>query len=236
MRIINKALLAGLALIATSPLLVAQGPPPEGAGPDDGPQRGREMDRRGSGEMRPRSAHHADFRGDGWMGPGMHRHGEFGLARLVANPEMRQRLGISSEQAAKIRQQELDFHKAQIRNRADHEVKRLELAALLEAEKPDRTQIDKKLREISDTQFAAEKSRIDQHLAMREALTPEQRDALKQMFNEFHRQPGERGFGHFGPGGPAGMGHRGPRGSRPPTEPQAPAAPQKPAAPNQPDN
>ena len=234
MRIINKALLAGLALIATSPLVVAQGPPAEGAGPDDGPQRGREMDRRGGGETRPRFAGHAHFRGDGWMGPGMHRHGEFGLARLVANPEIRQRLGISSEQAAKIRQQELDFRKAEIRNRADHEVKRLELAELMAAEKPDRTQIDKKLREISDTRFAGEKSRIDHHLAMREALTPEQRDKLKQMFGEMRRQRGERGFDRSGRGGPEGM--RPPRGTRPPGEPQAPAAPQKPAPPNQPDN
>ncbi len=233
MRIISKALLVGLALVATSPFVAAQGPPPGGAGPDDGPQRSREVDRRWGGEMRPRFAHHAEFRGDGWMRPGMHRHGEFGLARLVANPEIRQRLGISSEQAAKIRQQELDFRKAQIRNRADHEVKRLELAELLEAEKPDRTMIDKKLREISETQFAAEKSRIDHRLAMREALTPEQREKLKQMFREFRRQRGERGFGHFGPGGPGGMG---PRGPRPPAEPQAPAAPQKPAAPKQPDN
>ncbi len=232
MRIINKALLAGLALIATSPLLVAQGPPPERQGPDDGPQRGQEVDRRWGGEMRPGFGRHADFRGDGWMG----RHAEFGLARLVANPETRQRLGISSEQAAKIRQQELDFRKAQIRNRADHEVKRLELEELLAAEKPDRTQIDKKLREISDSRFAGEKSRIDHHLAMREALTPEQREKLKQMFSEFRRQRGERGFGHFGPGGPEGMEHRGPRRIHPPAEPQAPAAPQKPAAPNQPDN
>jgi len=230
MRIISKTLLAGLALIAASPLVVAQGPPPEGAGPDDGPQRGQEVDRRLGGEMRPRFARHADFRGDGWMGPGMRRHGDFGLTRLVANPEIRQRLGISSEQAAKIRQQELDFRKAQIRNRADHEVKRLELAELLEAERPDRTMIDKKLREISDTQFAAEKSRIDHRLVMREALTPEQREKLKQIFREFRR---ERGSGHFGPGGPGGMG---PRGPRPPDEPQAPAAPRKPAAPKQPDN
>ncbi len=236
MRIVNKTLLAGLALIATSPLLVAQGPPPERAGPDDGPQRGREMDRRGGGEMRPGFAHHTDSRGDGWMGPGMGKHGEFGLARLVANPETRQRLGISSEQAAKIRQQELDFRKAQIRNRADHEVKRLELAELLAAEKPDRTQIDKKLREISDSRFAGEKSRIDHHLAMREALTPEQREKLKQMFSELRRQRGERGFGHFGPGGPEGMEHRGPPRTHPRAEPQAPAAPQKPAPPNQPDN
>ncbi len=236
MRIINKALLAGLALIATSSLVVAQGPPAEGAGPDDGPQRGQEMERRAGGEMRSRFAHRADFRGDGWMGRGMHRHGEFGLARLVANPEMRERLGISSEQATKIRQQELEFRKAQIRNRADHEVKRLELAELLAAEKPDRTQIDRKLREISDTRFAGEKSRIDHHLAMREALTPEQREKLKQMFSEMRRQHGERGFGHFGTGGPEGMKPRGPRGTRPPGEPQPPAAPQKPETPNQPDN
>ena len=217
MRIISKALLSVVALVATAPLLVAQGPPPEREGPSG--------DARESWQMHPRFGRRAHFRFDG----GMRGRGSFGLAGLASDPRVRERLGITPEQASKIRQQELNFRKVQIRNRAELEVKRMELAELLTADKPDRGMIDKKLREISDTQFASEKSRIDHHLAMREALTPEQREKLKQMFSEFHRPLGERGPSRYGPG------RQSPRGPRPPAESQ-PAPPQKPAPPNEPGN
>lgn len=222
MRIISKALLSVVALVATAPLLVAQGPPPEREGPSG--------DARESWQMHPRFGRRAHFRFDG----GMSRRGPFGLAGLASDPRVRERLGITPEQALKIRQQELNFRKVQIRNRAELEVKRMELAELLAADKPDRGMIDKKLREISDTQFTAEKSRIDHRLAMREALTPEQREKLKQMFSEFHRPLGERGPSRYGPGGMRGPGRQGPRGARPPAESQPVPPPEKPAPPNEP--
>jgi hypothetical protein len=49
-----------------------------------------------------------------------------------------ERLGISPEQALKIRTQTSDFHKAQICNRAELQVKHIELNDLLSADKPDR--------------------------------------------------------------------------------------------------
>lgn len=213
MRIISKALLSVVALAATAPLGVAQGPPREREGPPG--------DARENWQMHSRFGRRAHFRFDG----GMSGRGSFGLAGLVSDPRVRERLGITPEEASKIRQQELSFRKVQIRNRAELEVKRMELAELLAADKPDRAMIDKKLREISDTQFASEKSRIDHRLAMREALTPEQREKLKQMFSEFRRPFGERGPSRHGPGDF--------RGPRPPAESQ-PAPPQKPAPPNEP--
>ena len=210
MRIITKALLSVLALAATAPLLAAQGPPPEREGPSGDSPWSRQ---RGSGLARP-----AYFWFDGGMGPRPWVDGgaRLGLAGLVSNPRVRERLGITPEQASKIRQEEMGFRKAQIRNRADLEVERLELAELLAADHPDRTAIDKKLREISNAQLAVEKSRIDHRLALREALTPEQRDKLKQMFSELRGQRAERGFGRFGPGGPGGAGPRGRRPQGPP--------------------
>jgi Spy/CpxP family protein refolding chaperone len=124
---------------------------------------------------------------------------EFMLPRLVNNPEVRKRLGITDEQAAKIRSQASDFRKAEIRNRADLQVKHVELHELLSADKPDRGAIDTKLQEISAVRLAGEKAAIDYRLDMREALTPEQRDKLRQMRQEFH---------HGGPG------HEGPHGSQ----------------------
>ena len=221
MRIISKALLSAVALAATVPLLVAQGPPPEREGPPG--------DARENWQMHSRFGRRAHYRFDG----GMSGRGSFGLAGLVSDPQVRERLGITPEQASKIRQQDFTFRKAQIRNRAELEVKRMELAELLAADKPDRAMIDKKLREISDTRFASEKSRIGHRLAMREALTPEQREKLKQMFSEFRRPFGERGPSRHGPGDFRGPGRQGPRGPRPPAESQ-PAPPQKPVPPNEP--
>jgi hypothetical protein len=130
---------------------------------------------------------------------GMHRRGrgqrQFRLVRLVSNPALRERLGISPEQAQKIRTQVFDFRKAQVRNRAELQVKHLELHELLSADQPDRGAIDQKLQELSALQLAGAKSAIDFRLAMRAALTPDQQQKLRQMKEEFfrHGAPGHEG-------------------------------------------
>ena len=132
---------------------------------------------------------------------GMHR--QFMLARLVSNPSFRERLGITPEQALKIRTQTSDFRKKQIRNRAELQVKHIELRDLLSADKPDRAAIDKKLQEISAVRLDGATSRVDFHLAMHEALTLEQKQKLHQMREEFFRHGAP---GHQWPHGPsAGM-------------------------------
>jgi len=95
---------------------------------------------------------------------------------------------VYAAQAAKNRQQESDFRKTEIRNRADLQIKRLDLNDLLSADKPDRSGIDSKLQEIGAAQIALEKSAIDYRLNMREALTPVQRQKLEQMMAQ-RRQP-----------------------------------------------
>jgi Spy/CpxP family protein refolding chaperone len=121
---------------------------------------------------------------------------------------MRERLGITADQAAKIRLQTSEFRKAQIRSRAELQVKRLELNELLAAANPDRAAIDKKLEEISAAQLAQRKSEVDYRLRMRGTLTSEQRQKLQQMREEFrHRAP-------------EGRGPQGPRGHTPPPKPQ----------------
>src|ERR1039458_6401036 len=104
---------------------------------------------------------------------------EFGLARLLDDPAIRQQIGITAEQAATIRQQESDFRKTEIRDRADLEVKRIDLKDLLEADKPDRAAIDSKLGEISAARLALEKSAIGYRLTMRDAISPTQREKLQ---------------------------------------------------------
>jgi len=146
---------------------------------------------------------------------------EFGLARLLNNPEIRQQIGVSDEQAAKIRQQEFDFRKAEIRDRANLQVQRLDLRELLSADKPDHAAIDSKLQEMSNARLTMEKAAVNYRLSMRDALTPEQRQKLHDWMQQ-HRK-GESGHARgMRRGGP---GARGMRGGAPGPKSGAPPAP-----------
>jgi Spy/CpxP family protein refolding chaperone len=158
------------------------------------------------------------FRGGrgGWgMGRGhgmsMGRGAGMPLERLVNNPNLRQQLGITDAQVAKFRQEQESFQKANIQHRATLEIQRMELGDLLRADTPDRAAIDQKLAQLNATQAAMEKARIDNLLAMRAVLTPEQQAKLKQL-----RQSQPR-MGPRGPMGPGGRG--GPGQQRPPQQP-----------------
>jgi Spy/CpxP family protein refolding chaperone len=209
MGIYSKTALAVLALaFSYSPLLAQDGPqdpPPthQGAGDGFGSRRGP-ME---SGENQGRWGHrHGGFGRDDHRG---RRH--FGFARLLNDPSIRQQAGITDEQAATIRKQELDFRKSEIRGRADLEVKRIDLKDLLAADKPDRAAINAKLQEISAAQLSLRKSAIDYRLTMRDAITPAQRDKLRQAVrNRWQRNggPGRAGRqrgGHSGARGPAAV-------------------------------
>ena len=181
------------------------------------------MDRGGfrGGPMRPRfgARGQMDFGGRG-MGP--RRAG--GEAAFLNNPALRQRLGITTDQTAKLHQQSLDFQKSQIRDQADLQVKRIELNELLAANNPDRAAINAKLQEVSAAQMASEKAAIDNRLAMRDILTPAQRQQLEQLrTNGFQQGNGTPQT----PARSAGRGGRGPaaRGTPPPGGPQGQAPP-----------
>jgi Spy/CpxP family protein refolding chaperone len=216
MGIYSKTAFAVLAMaLSCSPLLAQDGapdPPPaqhQGARDGLGSYRGA----MGSGEHGGRRGRrHHGFGRDGRRGQ---RHS--GFARLLNDPFIRQQVGITDQQAATIRKQELDFRKTEIRGRADLEVQRIDLKALLAADKPDRAVINAKLQEISAAQLALQKSSVDYRLSMREAITPEQREKLRQwMRNRWQRDGGR--------GGRQGQGRTGQRG--PASAPDSQAKPQ----------
>ena len=149
------------------------------------------------------------------------RRGEFGLARLLNNPEIRDKVGITDEQAGKIRQEETEFRKTQIRDRADLEVKRIDLENLISAEKPDRAAIDAKLQEISAARLTLEKSAVHFRLTMRDAITPAQREKLHQLMSERRQREGGPGR----PGGHRGEGHMRQQGPTPAPEAQGQTQP-----------
>jgi Spy/CpxP family protein refolding chaperone len=117
-------------------------------------------------------------------------------------------VGITDEQAATIRKQELDFRKTEIRGRADLDVKRIDLKDLLAADKPDRAAINAKLQEISAAQLSLQKSSIDYRLSTRDAITPAQRDKLRQVMRDRWQRGG--GPGRAGRQGGGRSGSRGP--------------------------
>ncbi len=216
MEIYSKAALAVLAVALSSTPVLAQGdpqdPPPEQQGPMEGFGGPGHMRTGGPGGERSQWSHRQDgFGGGERMGRrGFGRgRGEFGLARLLKDPAIREKLGITAEQVGAIRKQESDFRKAEIRDRADLEVKRVDLRDLLEADKPDRAAIDSKLQEISNARLSLEKSAVHYRLAMREAITPAQREKLHQLMSEHWRhdggpgRPGQHAEGHKGQHGPA---------------------------------
>jgi Spy/CpxP family protein refolding chaperone len=207
MEIYFKTGLVVLALaLSCSPLLAQDGTPDppgqhEGARDGFGSRRGP-ME---SGENQGRWGHrHGGFGRDGRRG-GRH----FGFARLLNDPSIRQQAGITDEQATTIRKQEADFRKTEIRGRADLEVKRIDLKALLATDKPDRAAINAKLQEISAAQLSLQKSAIDYRLTMRDAITPAQREKLRQAMRDRSERgggpdrAGRQGGGRSGQRGPA---------------------------------
>lgn len=211
-----KAALAVLALALSCTPALAQGDPQDSPPQQQGP-RGGFGPRGPMGNMRHMGPGGDDGHGWGRMRGGFERgpmggrgfgmgQRQFGLMRALRDPDVRKQVGITDDQFAKIRQQESDFRKTQIRDRADLQVKRIDLRELLSADKPDRAAIDSKLQEISASQLALQKAAVDYRLDIRDAITPAQRDKLR----ELARDRWQRGGGGPGrPGGPQAMGRRG---------------------------
>jgi Spy/CpxP family protein refolding chaperone len=188
----SKLALAALALALSCGPLFAQGDPsgdppvaPDAGGPGGG------MHHRG-----PRR----DGDGfDGGRGPrGRMPAREMMLGRLLSNPDIRDKIGVTADQAAKIRQEDSEFRKSEIRGRADLEVKQIDLRDLMSADKPDRAAIDAKLTEISASRLELEKSAVTFRLNSRDALTADQRTKLRELMRsrrEHDDGPGPRAGG-----------------------------------------
>ena len=157
--------------------------------------------------------------GMGRMGMGGRGMGQgFGQGGFLNNPAIRQRLGITADQTAKIHQQDSDFQKSEIQGRAALQVKQIELRDLLAAANPDRAAIDAKVQEVGAAQTALEKSVVDHGLAVRDILTPAQRQQLQQLRANGFQAGGAPG-GARGQQGSANQ-PRGQRGGAPPANPQ----------------
>lgn len=146
------------------------------------------------------------------------RRGAFGgqglwLDRIARNPEARQRLGLSDEQARQIESATLDFQKARINSRAQQQIARLQLRDSLTAAQPDEGAIDQQLQSLSALRLAEQKAAVHYRLSLRAMLTPAQRQTLRQL--------AQRRFAHRGGFAPGGRG-RMPRSGRVPPRASGP--------------
>ncbi len=142
-----------------------------------------------------------------------------GHGRRPDGAAMQQRLGLSDEQMSQMRTLRSTERKAAIRRRADIAIARMELNEALSAPTMDEKVVASKVKTLTELQAAALQARVNQRIAFRKLLTPEQQAKLGQLARErgadrrgernLRRQwPGRRGGPmapnpNSGPGGPA---------------------------------
>jgi Spy/CpxP family protein refolding chaperone len=100
-------------------------------------------------------------------------------------------LGLEGPQVERLRQIALEAEKANVRTRAEIEVRRIELREALRADKPDRDEILKKVQEISDLRGGMMKHNAEAILAAKAVLSPEQqRKVFFIIENRYEGVPG----------------------------------------------
>ena len=100
-----------------------------------------------------------------------------GVERLLAlldSDRIRTYLRLEDPQVERLRQIVLETQKANVKIRAEIEVRRIELREALRADKPDRDEILKKGQEISDLRGEMMKHNVEAILAVKAVLSPEQ--------------------------------------------------------------
>lgn len=96
-------------------------------------------------------------------------------------PGICEKLNLNEEQKKKLDEVRLKTQKENIKLRADLQVKRLELKELIESEKTNQDEIDKKIQEIEKIRTQLLKNKVNTMLEVKKILTPEQREKLKTL-------------------------------------------------------
>jgi Spy/CpxP family protein refolding chaperone len=131
------------------------------------------------------------------------RHGD--QAPMGGPMAMMQKLNLTDDQQVQIRKMHVDFQKKQIQNQAKIRLARLDLGQMMQADKPDRAAIEKAIRDIASVETETKLARVDQMLAIRGVLTPEQQKTMKQNMM-YRRGAMRRHMGMFRQGGPGFLG------------------------------
>jgi len=135
------------------------------------------------------------------------------LLALLESDRIKSYLRVEDAQVERLRQIVLEMEKANVKTRAEIEVRSIELREALRGDKPNREEILKKVQEISDLRGAMMKHDVEAVLAAKTVLSPEQQKRVLSIIETWHE------------GGPEGGEQRGIRSKPLP----APGAPPRPA-------
>lgn len=89
-------------------------------------------------------------------------------------------VALTPEQKEKIRSMVFEGRKEQIRLQSDLKIGRLQLREMMTQDKPDKYKIDKMIDDIGAIRTRMQKERVDRMLAIRDLLTKEQIQSLKE--------------------------------------------------------
>jgi Spy/CpxP family protein refolding chaperone len=140
----------------------------------------------------------------GMWGNGLREHrNHHGVERLLAllrSDRIRIYLGLADPQVERLRQIAVETEKANVKTRAEIEVRSIELREALRADKPDRDEILKQVQEISDLRREMMKHNVEAILAAKAVLSPEQQ---RRVFSLLENRHGGRRVGDEPGGVPA---------------------------------
>ena len=139
------------------------------------------------------------------------------LLAMLDNDRIKAALGLTDDQATRLRQITVDAQKTAIKTKADLSVRRIELRELLKADNPDRDTVMKKVQEVSELSGQLMQQHVQALLSAKTILTPEQQKKIREFrASQGWGRPGMQGQGMRGPrpGMPGGQG-------RPPMPPRS---------------
>ena len=105
---------------------------------------------------------------------------------MLDSDRIRIYLGLADPQVERLRQIAVETEKANVKTRAEIEVRSIELREALRADKPDRDEILKKVQEISDLRREMMKHNVEAILAAKAVLSPEQQRRVFSIIENRH--------------------------------------------------
>ncbi len=108
------------------------------------------------------------------------------LLALLESDRIRIYLRLADPQVERLRQIVVETEKANVKTRAEIEVRSIELREALRADKPDRDEILKQVQEISDLRRETMKHNVEAILAAKTVLSPEQQRRLFSLLENRH--------------------------------------------------
>jgi hypothetical protein len=108
------------------------------------------------------------------------------LLALLESDRIRIYLGLADPQVERLRHIAIETEKANLKTRAEIEVRSIELREALRADKPDRDEILKQVQEISDLRREMMKHNVEAILAAKAVLSPEQQRRAFSLLENRH--------------------------------------------------